>query len=193
MCGKSGLGWNNEVENGLYCIIHQEALCRKELGMDNIVTTVMKTDYPLHFIWVHGLNLQLFLEETGLKHGDVPHHTVHWLSRSKVFKLFFGLGEAIVLFMQHKGKPLSEMSEPNWMCDFAMLCEVNEHLVQLNQKLQDCKQIITQMSDMINSLLCKFELLIYQVKQDNFAHFSVCQSISPSCPGTFHVLSELPN
>lgn len=128
----------------------------------------------MNFIQACSLNhhqFQLFLQEMNSEHRDVPYHTkVQWLSRSKVLQQSFELREEIALLCRVKDNTCLNCQILKWLCDFAVLCDITEHLAQLNQKLQGCKQL---------------DLWMCQVKQDNLAHFPVCQSMSASFPGTF--------
>lgn len=68
-----------------HCILHQESLCGKVLGMEQVMTVVSKT---VNFIRSRGLNYRQFRalsEDENSVHEDVPYHTeARWLSRGKV-------------------------------------------------------------------------------------------------------------
>ena len=68
---------------------------------------------------------------------------------------------------------MPEVSAPNWLRDFAMFCNVTEHVIQLNEKLQNRKQLISQMSNMITAFQNELDLWKFQVEQGSFVQFPV--------------------
>uniref|UniRef100_A0A3Q3XHH3 Uncharacterized protein n=1 Tax=Mola mola TaxID=94237 RepID=A0A3Q3XHH3_MOLML len=68
--------------------------------------------------------------------------------------------------------------DPNWLCDFAQMCDTTEHLTRLNPKMQGSFQ----------QKLC---LWTSHLEQNNVAHFPVRQSISNLFPGAFSLLMNL--
>ncbi|KAI7811513.1 putative general transcription factor II-I repeat domain-containing protein 2A-like, partial [Triplophysa rosa] len=169
------LGHTGENLTAYHCIIHQEALCGKVLDMGHIMTVVNKT---VNFIRSRGLNHRQFralLEEEHCVHEDVPYHTeVRWLSRGSIAR-----------FMESKNKSIPELENEKWLSDLAFMCDITEHLNNLNVKLQGRKQLITEMRDSVNAFQMKLRLWEGQMRQANLSHFPVCQSVSDKVTITF--------
>ena len=74
----------------LHCIIHQQALCAKYVGISSVLNPVVKM---VNFVRSHGLNHRQFrdmLKETDTESQDLPHYTaVRWLSCGKVLGRVF--------------------------------------------------------------------------------------------------------
>ena len=83
----------------LHCIIHQEVLGEKVLGMKHVVDPVLKI---VNFIRARGLNHRQFitlLEDCDSDHSDAPYHTaVRWLSLGKVLRRAWDLKQKSYYF-----------------------------------------------------------------------------------------------
>ncbi|XP_072124401.1 E3 SUMO-protein ligase NSE2 isoform X1 [Mobula birostris] len=147
---------NPEQEfRNFHCIIHQEALCSRTLKMDNVMDVVIKT---VNFIRAKGLSHQQFdilLSESNIGHG-LPYHTeVRWLSRGVVLKRFFQLHAEIGLFMNEKGKPVTELDDPDRLHDLPFLGDIIEHLNMLNVNMQGRSKLVTEYYNSIRGFQIK--------------------------------------
>jgi len=105
---------NIEPPINIHCIIHQQALCGKVIGLEHVMSVVTKA---VNFIRSHGLThrqFQSFLLEIEAEYNDVVYHNhVRWLSRGKFLKRFFDLRKEIEMFMIDKGKQILELKDDN--------------------------------------------------------------------------------
>jgi hypothetical protein len=178
----------------IHCILHQEALCGKNLQMKGVMDTVVKT---VNFIRSRALNhrqFTSFLLNNESQHGELLYHTeVRWLSRGKVLRRFFDLLEEIDSFMKTKNKEVPELKDSNFISNLAFLTDITEHLNDLNTKLQGKDQIITQMYDHIKSFKVKLSLWNKQISTGNFSHFNTLKSLKKIEPNCLKVYSGILN
>ncbi|XP_033842309.1 general transcription factor II-I repeat domain-containing protein 2-like [Periophthalmus magnuspinnatus] len=159
----------------LHCIIHQESLCKSVLQFSHVTNPVVKL---VNFIRARGLQHRqfiAFLEETDADHQDLLYHSrVRWLSLGKVFQRVWDLKEEIGAFLEFVGKSdeFPELSDQNWLCDFAFAVEVFSHLNELNVKLQGKDQFVHDMYKHVTAFKSKLALFSRQVANASFTHFT---------------------
>lgn len=155
-----------------HCIIHQEALCSKLLGFENVMKVVVPT---VNFIKSRGLNhrqFKQFLEDIESEYGDLLFYTeVRWLSRGLTLQRFLNLIEEIQLFLAEKKNDVPELDNPDWLCDLAFLVDITNHLNVLNTRLQGKDQLISQLYSHVSSFQCKLSLFRTQINSANYGHF----------------------
>ncbi|XP_076336375.1 general transcription factor II-I repeat domain-containing protein 2-like [Tachypleus tridentatus] len=87
----------------IHCIIHQQALCGKDLDISCILKPVISA---VNFIRGHAFNhhqFKAFLEEIDSDLCDLPYHTaVRWLSCGKVLSRLYKLRREIDIFLIKK-------------------------------------------------------------------------------------------
>uniref|UniRef100_A0A8C6UL32 Uncharacterized protein n=1 Tax=Neogobius melanostomus TaxID=47308 RepID=A0A8C6UL32_9GOBI len=162
----------------MHCIIHQEALCAKIVGLSDVMNTVVKT---VNTIRARGLNhrqFQAFLSEVDAEYGDLLYHSeVRWLSRGAVLHRFFSLRSEIDTFLKEKKQPLNELSDPLWLADLAFLVDLTDHLNRLNKSLQGKEQLVTQLHAHMRAFCVKLCLFETQLRNFNLAHFPMLSEI----------------
>ncbi|KAI6655798.1 General transcription factor II-I repeat domain-containing protein 2-like [Oopsacas minuta] len=130
------LRWLTEI-SWCHCIIHQEALCAKTLGLENVMKLIVDV---VNFIRSKGVNhreLKEFLKDLDSDYGDVLYFTsVRWLSRGVVLERVWELRDEISSLLASKDKKVPEFEDTNWISDFAFLVDMTTQLNILNSTLQ---------------------------------------------------------
>ena len=158
----------------LHSIIHQESLCKSVLKLNHVPNTVVKV---VNFIRARGLQHRQFisfLKETDADHQNLLYHSrVRWLSLGKVFQRVWELKGEINTFLELVGKSdeFPELSDKNWLCDFAFAVDIFSHMNELNVKLQGKEQFVHSMYTNVTAFKSKLTLFIRQISNKSFDHF----------------------
>ncbi|XP_023215897.1 general transcription factor II-I repeat domain-containing protein 2A-like [Centruroides sculpturatus] len=112
---KNHLGDRQKELVQYHCIIHQQQLCAKKLGVEHLLKDVYDT---VNLIRHHGLNHRLFtsfLEERDADYADLPMYTeVHWLSKATVLKRFVERLRPIITFLKEQGNTTRNLEGQRW-------------------------------------------------------------------------------
>ena len=155
-----------------HCMIHQQNLCAKSVKFSNIMSTVVSC---VNFIKSRALNhrqFQEFLEDMDTEYGTLAYYCeVRWISKGKMLKQFYELREEIFVFMEMKGRSVSELKNEDWVRDLGFLVDLTSHLNELNLKLQGKGQLVHDMYKHIKVFQTKLQLWERQLRNGNVFHF----------------------
>ncbi|KAK7893660.1 hypothetical protein WMY93_022812 [Mugilogobius chulae] len=162
-----------------HCILHQEQLCAKSIGLGNVVRDVIKIINCIRSKALSHRQFRALLEEIDAQYSDVLYHQeVRWLSRGKVLKRFFELRRVIAEFLTSKGGDTQVPSDEKWICDVAFMVDITDMLNALNVQLQGKEHIITEMFDHVKAFQMKLDLLCRQLSAGNVAHFPSLREVT---------------
>ncbi|XP_054992199.1 general transcription factor II-I repeat domain-containing protein 2-like [Sorex araneus] len=161
------------------CIIHTEALCAQQLKMEHVMSVVLSA---VNWLCSRGLNhggFTTLLYELDSQYGSLLYYTeLKWLGRGLVLRRFFESLEEIDAFMSSRGRPVPQLSSPDWIRDLAFLVDMTTHLNTLTLSLQGHSQLVTQMHDLLRAFLAKLGLWEAHLARNNLAHFPTLRSVS---------------
>jgi hypothetical protein len=79
-----------------------------------------------------------------------------------------------------KGKSFSQLTDHDWMCDFAFCVDMKQYLNELNSNLQGTDQLINEMSAKIKAFESKLRLWELQLRSKNMTHFPTLRTEKPT-------------
>jgi hypothetical protein len=113
--------------------------------MTNVVTVVAELVNYIRSKKLNHRQFQQFLSDTDSENGDVLYYTeVRWSSRGRMLKGVYDLELEINLFLHMSGKSFPQLTDHDWMCDFAFCVDITQYVNELNSNLQGTNQLICQ-------------------------------------------------
>ncbi|XP_017322188.1 general transcription factor II-I repeat domain-containing protein 2A [Ictalurus punctatus] len=144
-----------------HCILHQEQLCAKSIGLMDVMRDVIKVVNDIRSKALCQWKFKVMLY----------HQKIRWLSRGKVLRRFFDLHDEIRAFQESKIGSIQVPIDKKWLSGLAFLMDVTGLLNVLNVQLQGKDQIIIQLFDHVRAFKQKLLLLRRHLSAGNLAHF----------------------
>lgn len=176
---------NNITCLTVHCLIHQEALCGKEIKMCRamkMVTSITNFIRGGHKSLSHR-QFKNFLQEVNAVYKNLPLHCeVRWLSAGKCLQHFFSIRKEIFKFLQEE--VLSDTThfekdllDKDMLSELAFLTDFTQHLNNLNLNLQGQNKSISDIIHFINGFQIQLNIFKREIKNEEFHHFPRCEEI----------------
>jgi hypothetical protein len=168
-----------------HCIIHQESLCGKLMGMQNVMDVVMKIVNLIRAgsRALNHRNFIAYLEEIDAEYGDLLLHTdIRWMSRGKCLQRFFALRQEIQTFLRERvtsdtKQYVEKLDDPEFLSQLAFLTDISQHLNVLNIQLQGRNQVVCKLVSLVAAFETKLALFKSQLEKSELAHFPACSAL----------------
>lgn len=169
---------NNVNVPCFHCIIHQQALFSKAIGMMQAMKVAVKIINKIrggHNSLRHRKFVS-FLKDLDADYGDLLLYTeVRWLSRGKSLERLFNLRKEVVEFLMEEdsfdsGELLDFLKNPKFLLDLAFLCDMTSYINQLNFSLQGKNKSIIDLVQNVTQFQQRLEILNEQLQLENFTN-----------------------
>jgi hypothetical protein len=121
------------------------------------------------------------LEEHETEQSDIGYHTaVRWLGLGKVLKRVLDLKAEIQEFSEQKGKDIPELSDEDWMADFAFAVDVTALMNELNTKLQGKGLFVHEMHSLVKAFMRKMQFLSSQLESNALTQMQTLEEVTPT-------------
>ncbi|CAI6377025.1 unnamed protein product [Macrosiphum euphorbiae] len=177
-----------------HCIIHQEALCAKDMKFNDVIDPVVRCINYIRAKALHRRQFRVLFEEEINELGELHLYcAVRWLSKGEMLKHFFLLRREVLQFLVEKQAMPDErdlLESESWLCDLAFLIDITQHLNILNRKLQgkDCSLPI--MFNLVYGFKAKLSLFLTNLTRNNIDHFPTLVDIRRKLENTSPDISK---
>ncbi|XP_076238656.1 general transcription factor II-I repeat domain-containing protein 2A-like [Calliopsis andreniformis] len=163
----------------IHCIIHQEALCGKEIKLSfamELVTKIINSIKGGNKFLSHRKFIE-FLETHNAVYTDVPLHCeVRWLSAAKSLTKFFAMRKEIFLFLQENPsinsvEYSSLLTDVSFLCELSFVVDLTSHLNRLNLKLQKPTERISELYSHVDSFRRRLTVFQHHLEEKNCFFF----------------------
>ncbi|XP_071335558.1 general transcription factor II-I repeat domain-containing protein 2-like [Trachinotus anak] len=170
-----------------HCIVHQQALFAKFKCLNEVMANVIEVVNYIRARARNHLNFKLLCEEFDTHYGDLVLHTeMRWLSKGRMFAHFMDLLEPLKSFIVGQGETsrFSFLDDKQWVLSVALLCDITQHLNELNLKMQGRNKTVYELytavrvfSDKLDApdalLLCQSQFcdVLTELKQNYTSRF----------------------